>query len=647
MYCGSHADQVDAYLTESKWTSPDSPFGQLKVLRSTSSSVGDAMRDLDKRAILQNDFLVVYGDLVANMDVEDALKAHKARREKDKNAIMTMVLRESYKTREPESKNVFVIDPTKDRCVHYEAVSSKHGSRLNLDADVMSGHEELDIRTDLLDTGIDICTPDVLALWSDNFDFQVPRRGFLYSVLKDYELNQKTIHVHVEKEKYAQRAKSLRAYVEVSRDVVGRWVFPFTPDSNLLSGHSYRLQKGAIYKEDGVVLARSCHIGPSTVLGKGTHVGGGTIIENSIIGRNCIIGQNVKIKGAYIWKNATIGDDCVVKESIVADEATIGKNCSVESGALVSFGVRIADKTAIQSRSRITLMKRKRDNEEELEKATPDARVVGEGGNGIEYIDEEDDDVDEAEGLARIQSAVYAMSSLALSSESISTLDDEDEMSDDIYTKRDRLASGSFTSIVSDDSTTGQTAAQARDFHHEAYSSILDSLNRGDDSANIQLELSALKLSANASEHQVRRAVITAIVRFISQQISSGLTVQAAIDKLLPRFKILLERTMFDENSAEKSDQVDFMLLLQHDCVHQEKGGDILARLTYKLSITDVIKSDGLEQWWDDPRSTVEGDMAQVRRQTQKIVEAVVGGSDEESDEESDDESEEDESEEE
>jgi len=281
-------------------------------------------------------------------------------------------------------------------------------------------------------------------------------------------------------------------------------------------------------------------------------------------------------------------------------------------------------------------VKRKREDDEEFERGEPDPHLVGEGGDGFEYIDEEEEEEDKFDGLAVPSGLVYGMASLALSTESISTLHD-DELSDEPHAQRDRLTASSFTSVGSDDSTSGQTAQQARDFHHEAYTSILDSLNRGDDTANIQLELSALRLSANASEHHVRRAVVTAIVRFINQQVSGGLSVQDAVEKLLPRFKILLERTMFDHDEEDKTDQVDFMLLLQQECLRQEKGEEILARLSVKLTKYDVIQAEGLEQWWEDEKSN-SGNMAKVKEKTKPLVDALIGGSDEESEEEDDDE---------
>jgi translation initiation factor eIF-2B subunit epsilon len=148
------------------------------------------------------------------------------------------------------------------------------------------------VRTDLIDCGIDICSPDVLALWQDYFDFQAPRRNFLAGVLKDYELNFKTIHTHIVTEGYAARVRNLHAYDAISRDIVSRWSYPLCPDSNLLRGQTYKLQKGNIYKEEGVILARSCIIGRNVVVGAGTSVGEGTTVISSVLGKNCIIGRN-------------------------------------------------------------------------------------------------------------------------------------------------------------------------------------------------------------------------------------------------------------------------------------------------------------------------------------------------------------------
>ena len=399
VYCGAHREQVEDYISRSKWSAQSSPFSRLELIQSTSHSIGDAMRDLDSRSLLVGDFLIVYGDVVSNLPLESALVAHRARRAKDKNAIMTMVLREAGNTHRTKARGtspVFVIDPTKDRCLHFEQMPNRDQTHyLSIDPELLSTHQELEIRQDLIDCGIDICTPDVLALWSDNFDFQAPRKGFLHSVLKDYELNGKTFHTHIVSDHYAARVRNLHAYDSVSKDIVARWAYPLCPDSNLVQGQSYRLQKGNIYKEEGVILARDCVIGSKTVIGRGSSIGDKTVITNSIIGRHCQIGRNVKIDGAYLWDYTSVGDGSTITKSVIANEASIGRKCTIEAGALISYGVSISEGMTVRGQSRITRTKRRREQGEELVRGDSNPAIVGPKGDGFEFQDSDEDDEDE------------------------------------------------------------------------------------------------------------------------------------------------------------------------------------------------------------------------------------------------------------
>jgi translation initiation factor eIF-2B subunit epsilon len=399
VYCGAHREQVEEYITKSKWAAASSPFSRLELIQSTSHSIGDAMRDLDSRSLLTGDFLLVYGDVVSNLPLESALAAHRARRAKDKNAIMTMVLREAganHRTKARETSPIFVIDPSKDRCLHFEQMPNRDQTHfLSIDPELLSTHQELEIRQDLIDCGIDICTPDVLALWSDNFDFQAPRKGFLHSVLKDYELNGKTFHTHIVSDHYAARVRNLHAYDSVSKDIVSRWAYPVCPDSNLVQGQSYRLQKGNIYKEEGVILARDCVIGSKTVIGRGTSIGDKTVIKNSIIGRHCQIGRNVKIDGAYLWNYASVGDGSVIGKAVIANEASIGRKCTIEDGALISYGVEIGEGVTIKGKHRITRAKRRQEASQDVVHGESDAEIVGPKGKGFEFHDSDEDDSDE------------------------------------------------------------------------------------------------------------------------------------------------------------------------------------------------------------------------------------------------------------
>jgi hypothetical protein len=91
VFCCAHADQVVRHLEASKWGKP----GGMRVLPVVSTnclSAGEALRSIDQKDLVKGDFLLVSGDVVSNMDVGAALQEHRRRREKDANAILTMVM---------------------------------------------------------------------------------------------------------------------------------------------------------------------------------------------------------------------------------------------------------------------------------------------------------------------------------------------------------------------------------------------------------------------------------------------------------------------------------------------------------------------------------------------------------------------------
>lgn len=312
------------------------------------------MRDLDTRSILINDFIVLYGDVVSNLNLDAAMARHRARRQADKNAIMTMILREagaSHRSKAQDLSPVFVIDPLKERCLHYEQlVPGSKRDHAELDSDMLS--QDVEVRTDLIDCGIDICTPDVLALWSDNFDYEAPRKGFLHSVLKDYELNGKTIHAQITHNGYAARVRDFRAYDSVSRDVLRQWSYPLCPDSNFYQDSLYPLPKKGLRQGHGSRLARSVNIGPDVVVGKGTSIDESCKVAHSTIGCNCSLGKNCTVENAYVWDRVNVGDGCELRNCVIGCDTTVGARSKVVEGALVSYGIGLPEGTSLGRGSR-------------------------------------------------------------------------------------------------------------------------------------------------------------------------------------------------------------------------------------------------------------------------------------------------------
>lgn len=89
--CCSHADQVRAYLNNStKWAASDM---SLNIISSYNcQSAGEALRLVDQEGLIQDDFILISGDIVTNMDLSRALTQHKARRRDNSPRLQRYVL---------------------------------------------------------------------------------------------------------------------------------------------------------------------------------------------------------------------------------------------------------------------------------------------------------------------------------------------------------------------------------------------------------------------------------------------------------------------------------------------------------------------------------------------------------------------------
>ena len=102
----------------------------------------------------------------------------------------------------------------------------------NIPRALLESHTEIDVRCDLIDCGIDVCSVEVLydflpheydsklvyiqvpSLFQDNFDYLDIRRDFVYGVLTS-DLLMKNIYCYVVKDGYAARVKDTKSYESV------------------------------------------------------------------------------------------------------------------------------------------------------------------------------------------------------------------------------------------------------------------------------------------------------------------------------------------------------------------------------------------------------------------------------------------------
>lgn len=618
------------------------------------TSIGDALRDIDSKAIIQGDFILVSGDVVSNMNLSRALATHRSRRQVDKNMIMTMVLKPStpfHRSRERCETAVFCIDPSTQECIHYEPIESESQKwATKLDASLLEGHRAIDIRYDLIDCQIDICSLNVLALFTENFDYQDMRKDFVRGILQCDILGHRIGCYELAADEYAARVRSSHLYDSVSRDIISRWTFPIVPDMNLLEDQELTIKRGNRYIGRDVMLSRSAIIGAGSVLGAGVSVGEGTIITRSVIGPNTTIGPNCRIDGAYLWDSVMVEGGSVIESSIIADHVRIRQGVTINPGCMITSQVTLGPKVNIPANTRVAKWS------DHLERALSDMNLGGLDADG------------EVSQVATSLSQLSAVSRSILGPDSDGLLwttsllfdpGNPDEMADlkpEIIEER----TAAFTigsnfqrngpSLPSDDESDaeggdgidgemgeidedndfgfGAAQAEADRFYEEAFEMTKQSVQSAYTIDNTSLELNALKFACNASFSDCRRAVISALTSLIDTN-----KLSASTTELFEAWSPLLVKFI---HSPE--DQVELIEHLHQFLVknpHLALAFHVILPQLYKL---DVLEDAAILEWYHDhAEESADGEADLYCRQIKGFV-AWLEESEDDDDEEDDDE---------
>jgi len=302
---------------------------------------------------------------------------------------------------------------------------------------------------------------------------------------------------------------------------------------------------------------------------------------------------------------------------------------------LLSFGVRIADGMTVKAGSRITRAKRKRADVdgEPLARVPAEPAVVGSGGEGYLFQDDSDEEGDDEASLQ--SSLIYNTSHLNLSSSSISTLASDVSGGADPSGQRSRLSS--FAGSVSDEEG-APSGASGENFHKDAVADVFKTLSEGGDFHNTRVEFTSLRLSNNATDHQMHRAIAVGFTKRIAQLVESGLEPAKAVTQTLGMEgaqDFVSDVAVGREKKTE--DQVDFLICLQKDLVHREKGDVILFALCRELYDREVVEEEGFEAWWVDSRSSETEQLRKVRQRTEVFMTWLRDAEEEDSDEEDSD----------
>ena len=222
--------QLRTYLESSRWGERDYPVRVRVVSMAILRSEGDALREIDRQGLVKSDFVLIRGGVLTNLHLPFMVEEHRRIQALDKHKLLMTMVNSQVNTNNAfssqrfgsrshiaENRNLSDVlhvlnehenaseTPTYDfqQCLLLEHLEV-HPDRkkfLHLSKEIASNHKDVIFRNDLSDCYIDICTPEVPALFTENFDYEDLRKDLVNGVLTS-DILSKTIYCYIVKEGY-------------------------------------------------------------------------------------------------------------------------------------------------------------------------------------------------------------------------------------------------------------------------------------------------------------------------------------------------------------------------------------------------------------------------------------------------------------
>uniref|UniRef100_A0A8D3CKA9 Translation initiation factor eIF2B subunit epsilon n=1 Tax=Scophthalmus maximus TaxID=52904 RepID=A0A8D3CKA9_SCOMX len=609
VFCCWMASKIKDHLLKSKWCRPTSPNTVHIITSEMYRSLGDVLRDVDTKNLVRSDFVLVYGDVVSNIDVSQALQEHRHRRKTEKNiSVMTMIFKESspgHRSRCEEDNVIVANDGKSQRILHYQKTQGLKRLQFPM---VTGSFSSFEIRHDLLDCHISICSPQVAELFTDNFDYQT-RNDFVRGLLVNEEILGNQIHMHVTKDGYGVRVSNLFMYDAVSSDLVRRWVYPLTPEANFadLEGRSCTYSRHNVYRGCGVSLGLGSQMVENVLIGYDTSIGANCHISNSVIGNNCTIGDNVNLNHAYIWNNVHIASNVVISQSVVCDEAEVKEGVTLNKQCVLAYNVVIGPNVSLQEGTVVSMHHPEEEEEDDDDKfLSDDAEVcqskdktkqkgvpseVGAEGQGYIWKASSLDDTEDEE-------LPQCLWGLVLNPE----LESESEDSEPDGPDDPQIPSPE----MDDDKV----------FQMEVLGTLQRGLEENIGCDNLVLEINSLKYAYNITLKEVMQILTRVVLEYPFQQQGPQLTASQYVGVLLPLLKKW--SPVFKNYVKRAQDHLDCLSAFEEHFLEQESHWAAMVKVLMNMYQLEILEEEMILRWFSKGATT---DKSRQLRKNQGVEE--------------------------
>uniref|UniRef100_A0A665X8P8 Translation initiation factor eIF2B subunit epsilon n=1 Tax=Echeneis naucrates TaxID=173247 RepID=A0A665X8P8_ECHNA len=608
VFCCWMASKIKDHLLKSKWCRPTSPNTVHIITSDLYRSLGDVLRDVDAKNLVRSDFVLVYGDVVSNVDISQALQEHRHRRKMEKNvSVMTMIFKESspgHRSRCEEDDVIVAMDSKSQRILHYQKTQGLRKLQFPMVTDNFR-----DMTSLTRNCKIHFCY--LSELFTDNFDYQT-RNDFVRGILVNEEILGNQIHMHITKDGYGVRVSNLLMYDSVSSDLVRRWVYPLTPEANFTDqeGRSCTYSRHNVYRGSGVSLCHGSQMEENVLIGSDTSIGANCHISNSVIGNSCTIGDNVFLNHAYIWNNVHIASNVVISQSVVCDKADVKEGVRLNKQCVLAYNVVIGPHISLPEGTVVSMHHPEEEEDDDDDEFLSDDADVGQckdktkqkvfkpaevGSEGKGYIwkanslnDTEDEELS------------HCLWGLVLNPDPESESEDsEPDDSDDPV----------IPSPEMDD---------VKVFQMEVLGTLQRGLEENISCDNLVLEINSLKYAYNISLKEVMQILTRVVLEYPFQQQGSQLTAPQYVVVLLPLLKKW--SPVFKNYVKRAQDHLDCLSAFEEHFLEQENHWAAMVKVLMNMYELEILEEEMILRWFSKGATTDKSRQLRKNQGLQKFI---------------------------
>ncbi|CAK71397.1 unnamed protein product (macronuclear) [Paramecium tetraurelia] len=279
-----------------------------------SKSSGDALRELYSHGIIQQDFLLLFGDVITNISLKDAINKYHDQRKEDKMNILLMVAHQGIQQYE-EERFLYVLE-NDDKLFQLIDLQQKQIKFNKKHITLTKGMPcKYVIRSNLIESGIYICNRDVLKSFQENFMWAEIKEDFIKYMTTTSDIQEEKIHLYIApKTQVCQRIFHPQSYHNACLKYLSRFFFPYCPQQQ------YYVD---FFKYFAGRVDQKSKISDQCFIGQNTDVKPKVTITKSIIGKNCKLGIGCEIINSILWDNIEVDDNIIIKDCIVASGCKI------------------------------------------------------------------------------------------------------------------------------------------------------------------------------------------------------------------------------------------------------------------------------------------------------------------------------------